>query len=109
MECSKHTPTTASTKEFLNTLFISSKGVAGIAKVSVKALDAMARNGDGPRFVMKDGERRYSLAAVGEWMARRNRSPPRERSAPHKQLKPASNRSHSSRETDRRFRSPEAP
>jgi len=76
MECSKHTPTPASTKEFLNTLFISSKGVAGIAKVSLEALDAMARNGDGPRFVMKDGERRYSLAAVGEWMAGRNHSQP---------------------------------
>jgi hypothetical protein len=75
MDHSKLFPKTASKKDFLNSLFISSKGLAVIANVSIESLDAMAASGTGPRFVMKHHARRYSLAACGQWMAARHQRP----------------------------------
>lgn len=74
MDQSKLIPKATPNTDFLNTLFISPKGLAAIANVSIESLDAMAANGTGPRFVMKHGERRHSLAACGEWMAARHQS-----------------------------------
>lgn len=75
MDYSQLIPKVTPNTDFLNNLFISSKGLSVIANVSVESLDAMAANGTGPRFVMKHGVRRYSLAACGQWMAARHQSP----------------------------------
>lgn len=75
MDHSKLIPKVTPNTDFLNNLFISSKGLSVIANVSVESLDAMAANGTGPRFVMKHDARPYSLAACGEWMAARHQNP----------------------------------
>ena len=75
MDYSPLIPKVTPNTDFLNNLFISSKGLAVIANVSIESLDAMAANGTGPRFVMKHDARRYSLAACGQWMASRHQSP----------------------------------
>ena len=75
MDYSQLIPKVKPNTDFLNNLFISSKGLSVIANVSVESLDAMAANGTGPRFVMKHDARRYSLAACGEWMAARHQNP----------------------------------